>query len=70
MKSAYELLMSCPTEQTKRCQIVVNAISEGRWADAAFTLRNVEKEVEDGEWKNDVSVLAAHCENNAATCAA
>jgi hypothetical protein len=65
MKTAYELLMTAPDSQVKRCQIAHRAIAEGRWGDAAFTLRNAANE-ERGEWAAAAEELAEHCERKAA----
>lgn len=65
MKTAYDLLMTAPDCQVKRCQISHKAISEGRWSDAAFTLRNAANETS-GEWAEEVKRLAEYCERKAA----
>lgn len=61
MKKAYELLMSAPDCQVARCQIAFKAITEGRWTDAAFTLRNAGWPL-DNQWAIDAHALADYCE--------
>lgn len=65
MKTAYDLLMTAPENQVKRCQIAHRAIVEGRWGDAAFSLRNAANE-ERGDWAAAAEELAEYCEGEAA----
>ena len=65
MKTAYDLLMAAPEGQVKRAQIAFNAIADGRWLDAAHSLRNAANE-ENGKWANEARELAEHCEKVAA----
>ena len=65
MKTAYDLLMTAPDSQVKRCQIAHRAITEGRWGDAAFSLRNAANE-ERGEWAEAAEELAEYCEKREA----
>jgi hypothetical protein len=65
MKTAYDLLMTAPDRQVKRCQIAHRAIAEGRWGDAAFSLRNAANE-ERGDWGAAAEELAEYCEGEAA----
>ena len=67
MITAYELLMTAPDSQVKRAQIAFKAIADGRWLDAAYTLRNAAREEanEIGTWADDALALAEHCERMA-----
>jgi len=65
MKTAYELLMTAPDSQVKRAQIAFKAVADGRWLDAAYSLRNAANE-ETGQWANEARELAEHCEQVAA----
>ena len=65
MKTAYELMMTAPDSQVKRVQIAFNAVADGRWLDAAHSLRNAANE-EIGQWANEARELAQHCERVAA----
>lgn len=65
MKTAYDLLMTAPDRQVKRCQIAHRAITDGQWLDAAHSLRNAANE-ETGQWANEARELAEHCEQVAA----
>lgn len=65
MKTAYDLLMTAPESQVKRCQIAHRAIAEGRWMDAAFAMRNAANE-ERGEWAEAAEELAEYCERETA----
>jgi hypothetical protein len=65
MKTAYDLLMTAPDTQVKRCQIAYRAIAEGRFSDAAFTLCNAANE-ESGDWATAAKELAEYCEAKAA----
>ena len=38
--SVLQVLMAAPDEQVKRMQIAYNAVAEGRWEDAAHSIRN------------------------------
>ena len=52
MKTVYEILMSAPGSQAKRTQSTFKAVVDGRWLDAAYTLRNAAREEanEIGDW--------------------
>jgi len=68
MKTAYELLMTAPDSQVKRAQLAFKAIADGRWFDAAYTLRNAadeEADEETGDWVDDALELAEYCERAA-----
>ena len=64
MKTAYDLLMTAPDSQVRRCQIAYRAIADGLWGEGAFTLRNAARE-ECGDWSESAEELAKHCENMA-----
>lgn len=57
MKTAHDLLMSAPDSQVTRCKIVFKAVADGRFDDAAFSLRAAASE-ESGEWAKDAVELA------------
>jgi|JI9StandDraft_1071089.scaffolds.fasta_scaffold1171420_1 hypothetical protein len=64
MKTAYDLLMSSPDKQVVRCKIAWKAVAEGRFEDAAFSLRNAANE-ESGDWARDAVELAEYLESKA-----
>lgn len=64
MKTAYDLMLSAPAAQVVRCKLVYNAILQGEWADAAFTLKSAARET-GGEFGADCMALAIHCEDMA-----
>lgn len=61
MQTAYELLMAAPDSQVKRAQIAFKAVADGRWLDAAFSLRNAANE-ECSDWAAAAKELAEYCE--------
>ncbi len=66
MKTAMQLLETAPTEQVRRLQIVVKAISAGEWMNAAFTLRNAAQECA-GEFAVNCIDLAVYCDRQVVT---
>ena len=68
MKTCYDLLMTAPDRQVKRCQMAHCSITEGRWGDAAFSLRNAAAEERD-DWGAEAEVLAEYCELNSTSAA-
>lgn len=59
MKTAYDLLMSCPDGQTMRCRLAFKAAAAGDWQDAAHWLLNAAAE-ETGIWKEEAAELGNH----------
>jgi len=67
--NAGELLMNSPADQVKRCQMVINAIANGEWDDAAHYARNAADEGQGPEyrpWASGMRDLARFCEARAA----
>lgn len=58
-QTAYDLLLSAPDEQVKRCQLAWNSIAAGDWADAASFLRNAADEEGDTEWSRAARAMSA-----------
>jgi hypothetical protein len=61
MITAYDLLITAPEGQVKRCQIICKAIADSRWGDAAYSLRNAAAETDD-KWSQSANDLAEFCE--------
>lgn len=64
------LLMSCPDDQIKRCQLIINSIAAGEWADAANYARNAARETEGTpemhHWVTAMYAGAEFCESRSA----
>lgn len=63
MKSAIELLMTCPEDQIVRMRLVYRSILAGEWKEAAHYLRNAAAEG-DADWYCDALALSVYCENH------
>ncbi|MGR9587063.1 hypothetical protein [Pandoraea sputorum] len=61
-QTAYDLLLSAPDEQVKRCQLAWSSIAKGDWADAMHFLRNAAKEEAGTPWANEAAALADACQ--------
>ena len=64
METPPDLLKTTPANQVTRCQIAHCAIVDGRWRDAAFSLRHAADE-ERGDWGAAARELAAYCDREA-----
>lgn len=65
-KPLYDVLMSAPDSQVKRCQLAYKAVGTGNWADAAHFMENAAREEGPGGWGDDAADVAAQCRLNAA----
>ncbi|ODP35151.1 hypothetical protein A9762_11520 [Pandoraea sp. ISTKB] len=64
-KTAYDLLLSAPDAQVKRCQLAWRSIAEGEWADAAHFLRNAADEEGDTDWGRNARATSEVLEKRA-----
>lgn len=56
-QTAYDLLLSAPDEQVKRCQLAWRCVTEGEWVEAAHFLRNAANEEGDSEWARSAHAM-------------
>ncbi len=66
LKTVYDLLVSAPDEQIKRCQLAYRATLGGEWADAVVHLRQAALEA-GGQWAEDARDLADYLDGKIRT---
>ena len=64
-KPLYDVLITAPDAQIKRCKLAYKAVAAGDWMGAARYLENAIREEGPGGWAEDAADVAAQCRMNA-----